>query len=84
MVHDRAAISLLASEATAAFLYMDHAKSHSFTPPPAIALQYTVDLKLGLMLEGWTKMGKSYGSESNGRKSVGYNKTNPALVERRV
>lgn len=51
LVQDRACISLSASEAIVAFLYMDQAKSHSSTPPAASALQYTVDFKLGLILE---------------------------------
>lgn len=51
LVQDRPYISLSASEAMVAFLYMDQAKSHSFTPPAAIALQYTVDFRLGWMLE---------------------------------
>lgn len=59
MVQDRAYMSLSASEAMEAFLYMDQAKSHSSTPPAAIALQYTVDFKLALILEELTKMTKS-------------------------
>ena len=51
LVHDRAYMSLSASEAMVAFSYMDQAKSHSSTPPAAIALQYTVVFKLGLILE---------------------------------
>lgn len=39
LVQDRAYMSLSASEAMVAFLYMDQAKSHSFAPPAAIALQ---------------------------------------------
>lgn len=58
LAQDRAYMSFSASEAMVAFLYISHAKSHSFTPPAAIALQYTVDLKLALMLEGLMKMGK--------------------------
>lgn len=61
LVQDRAYMSLSASEAMVAFLYMDQAKSHSFTPPCAIALQYTVDFKLALMLRGLVKMAKSSG-----------------------
>lgn len=61
LVQDRAYMSLSASEAMVAFLYMDQAKFHSSTPPAAIALQYTVDLKLGLMLGELVKMVKSSG-----------------------
>lgn len=39
LVQDIAYRSLSASEAMEAFLYMDQAKSHSSTPPDAIALQ---------------------------------------------
>lgn len=46
LVHERAYRSLLASGAVVSFLYIDQAKSHSSTPPAAIALQYTVDLKM--------------------------------------
>lgn len=41
-----------------AFLNMDQAKSHSSTPPAAIALQYTVVFKLGLILERLWKVTK--------------------------
>lgn len=51
LVQDRAYRSLSASEAMVAFLYIDQAKSHSFTPPAAIALQYTVTFKLGVIQE---------------------------------
>lgn len=58
LVHDRAYMSLSASEAMVAFLNMDQAKSHSSTPPAAIALQYTVVFKLGLILERLWKVTK--------------------------
>lgn len=58
MVQDRAYKSFSASEAMVAFLYIPQAKSHSTTPPSAIALQYTVVLKLGLILDGLNKTGK--------------------------
>lgn len=61
MVQDRAYISLSASEAMVAFLYMDQAKSHSSTPPAASAPQYTVDFKLGLILEQIIRMMKNCG-----------------------
>lgn len=60
-MQDRAYISLSASEAMVAFLYMDQAKSHSSTPPAASALQYTVDFKLGLILEQLIRMMKNCG-----------------------
>lgn len=62
LVQDRACMSLSASDAMVAFLYMDHAKSHSFTPPAAMALQYTVDFKLELMLEGESVLAQRYES----------------------
>lgn len=52
MVQARACIMVLASEAMVAFLYMLHRKSHSASPPAAIALQYTVDFRFGLILKG--------------------------------
>lgn len=66
LVQDRADISLSASEAMVAFLYMDQAKSHSSTPPAAIALQYTVLFKFGLILEWLMKMIRSYEKKSEG------------------
>lgn len=60
LVQDRACMSFSASEAMVAFLYMDQAKSHSSTPPAAIALQYTVLFKLALILEWLIKMLRSY------------------------
>lgn len=56
LVQARAFMSFSASEATVAFLYKDQAKSHSASPPSRIALQYTTDFRLGLILdEGVTK-----------------------------
>lgn len=52
MVQARACIIFLASEAMVAFLYMLHRKSHSASPPAAMALQYTVDFRFGLILKG--------------------------------
>ncbi len=49
--HARADISLSASIAMVAFLNICQPKSHSSAPPEASALQYTVDLKLGWILE---------------------------------
>lgn len=46
----RADMSLSAS-IPMAFLNISQPKSHSSAPPEAIALQYTVDLKLGWILE---------------------------------
>lgn len=68
LLQDRAYMSFSASEAMVAFLYMDQAKSHSSTPPAAIALQYTVDFKLGLILERLIKMIKSYDSSEGIRE----------------
>lgn len=68
LLQDRAYMSFSASEAMVAFLYMDQAKSHSSTPPAAIALQYTVDFKLGLILERLIKMIESYDSSEGIRE----------------
>lgn len=50
LAHDKADLSLTASAATVAFLYIVQQKSHSSTPPAAMALQYTVDLRFGWIL----------------------------------
>lgn len=68
-MQDRAWLSFSASEAMVAFLYMDQAKSHSSTPPAAIALQYTVLFKLALILERWIKI-RSYERWSDGIREV--------------
>lgn len=64
-------MSLSASEAMVAALYMDQAKSHSSIPPAAMALQYTVDFKLALMLERLIKVINSYDSRGKGRNQGG-------------
>lgn len=50
LVQDKADLSLTASAATVAFLNIFQQKSHSSTPPAAMALQYTVDLRFGWIL----------------------------------
>ena len=70
-VQDSAYMSLSASEAMVALLYIFQAKSHSVTPPSAIALQYTVDLKLGLILEGVIKLMRVFQVLTESGKSSG-------------
>lgn len=50
LVQARACMSFSCSEAMVAFWYRDQAKSHSSSPPSLIALQYTTDFRLGLIL----------------------------------
>lgn len=51
LLHDRANKSVIASAAMLAFLYIFQPKSHSSTPPEAIALQYTVLFRSGWILD---------------------------------
>lgn len=50
LVQDKADLSLSASAAIVAFLNIFQQKSHSSSPPAAMALQYTVDLRFGWIL----------------------------------
>ncbi len=52
LVQARADLSLTASAATVAFWNICQPKSHSSAPPAAMAAQYTVDLRLGWILNG--------------------------------
>ncbi len=54
LVHDRPYNSFPASAAMVLFLNIFHPKSHSSTPPAAMALQYTVTFRFGGILE-WKK-----------------------------
>ncbi len=51
VVQARAERSLSASVAMVVFLNCDQANSHSLTPPAVMALQYTVERRLGWILK---------------------------------
>lgn len=51
LVQARAERSFSASVAMVAFWNFDQANSHSLAPPAAMALQYTVERRLGLILK---------------------------------